>query len=452
MAHKTAALGHYISLRDAGRQQKNVNPVSYFRLRLEKPSKALYLDATRLDSGCPTAKSPTVSAHVGRGEGMTKKDYSLGERIGIAKQFQIPGEVYMVSPYGGGHINDTYAVETKTTLAGHRAMQRFLLQRIETDIFPRPRELMSNIQKVTEKQRESIVARGGDPLRESLTLVPAQDGNVCLEREEDRTFWRCYHFIEGACTHEFVRDDPSGRDLAYQAARAFGDFHLQLASLPGGELDETIRQFHHTPSRVKQLEDAIAADCKGRAEACREEIEFAGSLYPTAPVFVQAMENGGIPTRVSHNDTKINNIMFDFLAETEKALAIIDLDTVMPGTLLYDFGDLVRTSTWPGPEDERDFSGVYVSMELFESLVRGWVDGTGGIMTPAEISHLALAGKLITYTIGIRFLADHLRGDTYFSIQREGQNLDRARVQFAMIRSMEQQKQKMEKIVSAAAG
>jgi len=219
------------------------------------------------------------------------------------------------------------------------------------------------------------------------------------------------------------------------------------AELPGTKLVETIDNFHHTPTRIQQLEDAIRINHEGRADVCKAEIEFARSIYSVASAFVDGMANGTILIRVSHNDTKINNVMFDFTGPEEIAMVVIDLDTVMPGTMLYDFGDLVRTSTWPGREDEPDPSKVYVSMALFEELVKGWSRSVGHIMTPAEIDNMALSGKIITYNIGIRFLADYFRGDTYFNIQRPDQNLERARVQFAMIQSMDKQRNEMEEIV-----
>jgi len=356
----------------------------------------------------------------------------------------------MVTPYGGGHINDTYAAETIVPLEDGRAMRRFIIQRINTEVFAKPREVMSNIRKVTEQQRESILNSGGDASRECLTLVRTTDGAECLEREEDQTFWRCYCFVEGARTCEFIRDDAKGREMAYQAAKMFGDFHRQLSGLPGSELHETIPHFHHTPRRTRQLEEAIASDAAKRVSRCESEIEFARSLYPMASMLVDAMAGGELPVRVCHNDTKINNILFDFHSPADRAMTIIDLDTVMPGTMLYDFGDLVRTSTWPGAEDERDASKVYVSMDLFESLVKGWLAGAGDIMTASERTRLDIAGKIITYTIGIRFLADHLNGDKYFAIHRDGQNLDRARVQFAIIRDMDRQEKAMQEIVQRA--
>ena len=310
---------------------------------------------------------------------------------------------------------------------------------------------MSNISKVTEKQRAVLTAQGEDAHRKSMTLVKTRDGSDLYVREQDATCWRCYEFIERACTYEFISDTAQGTDLARQAARTFGEFHQQLDDLPPDEIHESIIGFHHTPSRLEQLEAAVASDPEGRQEGCKKEIEYARSLKTIANVLVDAMAAGEIPVRVCHNDTKINNILFDYSGPTDTAMTVIDLDTVMPGTMLYDFGDLVRTSTWPGAEDEADASKVYVSMELFEALVRGWLGGAGEIMKDREVSYLPLAGRLITYNIGLRFLTDYLNGDKYFATQREGQNLDRARVQFAMIRDMERNKATMERIAGVAA-
>jgi aminoglycoside phosphotransferase (APT) family kinase protein len=382
-----------------------------------------------------------------------RKTYPLSERLRIAQRFDIGGEAYMVSPYGGGHINDTYAVEAKCSVDGRRAMKRFVLQRINTNVFRDPRQLVNNnIRKVTEKQRAAVADHGGDPSRECLKLVPTDGGDYLLQHEQDASFWRCYDFIEGACTYEFIPDDARGRDLARQAGRTFGEFHLQLDGLSAEDLHETIPQFHHTPHRFEQLEAAVAADAAGRVKDCGPEIEYALSLQSMAPRLIDAMMTGELPVRVCHNDTKINNVMFDFTGPKDRAMTVIDLDTVMAGTMLYDFGDLVRSSTWPGPEDEQDPSNVYVSIDLFAALVEGWLEGAGAIMTKIEIEQMVFAGKLMTYNVGLRFLADYLSGDKYFATQRPGQNLDRARVQFAMIQNMERKSVAMRDIVATSAG
>jgi len=378
---------------------------------------------------------------------MVKKNYSLSERISIANQFDIEGEIYMVTPYGGGHINDTYSIESKIPSKLGYSMKRFILQRIDTNIFIKPIQVMENIQKVTEKQHLNILARNGNPLREAITIINTKNGKPYLEKSDDNTFWRCYHFIENARTYDFIPDNSFGLNLAYQAGLIFGKFQLQLVELPGKKLHETINKFHHTPYRIQQLEDAIKMNNKERLNKCKEEIKFARSLYDISSTLINLMEEGKIPIRVSHNDTKINNVMFDYSGEKEKALVIIDLDTVMPGTMLYDFGDLVRTSTWPGAEDEKNPSKVYVSLDLFKALVKGWFESVESIMKPIEISNLPLAGKLITYNMGIRFLADYLKGDQYYNIQYKEQNLDRAKVQFAIIKSIDKKWDEMEKII-----
>jgi len=383
---------------------------------------------------------------------MSKRSYSLPERIGIARRFAVHGDVYMVTPYGGGHINDTFTVEVKAPAPRGHEMRRYLLQRINTDVFARPGDVMDNIKLVTEKQHESIRSRGGNPLRESLTLVNTRRGKHYLAMAEDNSFWRCYHFIEGARTYDFVPDSDFGGRLAYHAAHAFGLFQKELAGLPGSALKETIKDFHHTPSRVRQLEEAVAVNYKGRASVCRREIAFARERYESASVIAGLLEREKIPVRVSHNDTKVNNVMFDYTGAIERALAVIDLDTVMPGSSLYDFGDLVRTSTCPAAEDEQDISRVYVSMYLYERLTAGWLAAVGETLTLQEIACLPLAGRLVTLNIGMRFLADFLTGDRYFHTQRENHNLDRARVQFGIIDSLERQAEKIEETVKKLTG
>jgi len=372
---------------------------------------------------------------------------AFDELLTITQQFDIPGTVYMTYPISIGHINDTFGIET----FHKRRMKRYLLQRINTDIFQRPRELMDNIKLVTEKLHESIRKRGGDPCRESLTLVHTKEGLHYLINS-DGTFWRCFHFIEGACTYNFVKNDETGRHVACEAAYAFGKFQQQLRDLPGKSLHETIPYFHHTPRRLRQLREAIEVNYKNRKKNCEYEISFAFERENITSALVNLMADGTIPVRSCHNDTKINNVMFDYTTEPQKALCIIDLDTLMPGTALYDFGDLVRTTTCPAAEDETDISKVIFETGLYEQLVKGYLEAACDFLTDAEIQYMPFSGILITYNMGIRFLADYLRGDTYYKIQRERHNLDRARTQFTLIKEMEMQRSRMEEIVNKYVG
>ena len=371
-----------------------------------------------------------------------KRNYTLEEFKSIASHFDIPGIIYMAYPYGSGHINDTFVVESH-----HQGMmKRYTIQRINTDIFKKPVEVMDNIKLVTEKLHESIKARGGNPLEESLTLVNNTDG-LHHWKSDERDYWRCYLFIEGACTYNFVLNNKHGNHIAYEAAYAFGKFQRELVDLPGKSLHETIPFFHHTPQRFQQLKEALKVNHQNRKKTCTKEIEFALERENITSVLVDLMEEDTLPVRSCHNDTKINNVMFDYRGKFEKAKVIIDLDTLMPGTSLYDFGDLVRTTTCPAAEDEKDLTKVIFEIDLYESLVKGFLAAVVDILTEAELKHLAFSGILITYNMGLRFLADYLRGDTYYKIHRKDHNLDRARTQFKLIAEMEKSMERMEEIV-----
>jgi aminoglycoside phosphotransferase (APT) family kinase protein len=349
----------------------------------------------------------------------------------VARQFQILGEFTQAIPYGNGHINDTYCV---TYDQGGKDV-RYIFQRINHGIFKDPAALMTNIQRVTEH----IGAGYRDELERSrrvLTLIPAQDGRpFCCDA--DGNFWRVYIFIEKARTYDAVESPRQ----AFEAARAFGQFQKLLADLPAPRLNDTIPDFHHTPKRFAALEKAIAEDPANRAALARAEIELAFQHQPMAGVLIEA----GLPERVTHNDTKLNNVMLD--DATGEGICVIDLDTVMPGLALYDFGDMVRTTTSPAKEDERDLSRVTMQMPMFEALVRGYLASAGQFLTPAERQLLAFSGKLITFEIGLRFLTDFLAGDRYFKIHRPNHNLDRCRTQFRLVQSIALQEDKMNKLV-----
>ena len=372
-----------------------------------------------------------------------KKSYTLDELKEVAARFEIPGDVYMVHSYGSGHIHHTYAVETHQD----RQLKRYLMQMINVEVFKRPIEVMDNIKLVTEKQHESIKARGGNPLEESLTLVNAKGGpHYWLSPEND--CWRCYHFIERALVYDFVPEGEYGKYLAYEIARAFGQFQKQLAELPVESLYETIPLFQHTPNRLKQFKEAVEINYQNRKGECEKEIEYLLERQDMAPVIIDMMESGKVPKRVGHNDTKINNVMFDYTGEKETAKVIIDLDTVMIGTPFYDFGDLVRTTTCHAAEDEKDLSKVVVDLGLFEQLVSGFIDGTEDFLTDTEKSHLLFGGIMIIYNQAMRFLGDYLRGDVYYKILRGEQNFDRAGTQIKMLQEIEAKKGQMEDIVA----
>jgi aminoglycoside phosphotransferase (APT) family kinase protein len=330
--------------------------------------------------------------------------------------FALDGEFVSAVRWGSGHINDSYAV----TVDAAGGPERYLVQRLNDVVFPDPAALMENVRRVTEHLRRRP---GSGPV---LTLVPTRDGGVVH---------RAFPFVEGAETYDAV----SSPAVAREAARAFGRFQRDLGDLPGPRLHETIPGFHHTPGRFAALEAAVAADAAGRAREAAPEIGFARSREPLARVLTDAHDAGDIPERVIHGDTKINNVLFD--RDTGRALCVIDLDTVMPGLSLYDFGGLVRTCVSPAAEDERDLSRIVVSGEIHAALVDGYLEEMGDTLTDAERDLLPAAGPVHTLEDGIRFLTDHLAGDVYYRIRRPGQNLDRARAQFALLVGLERMPQ-----------
>ena len=354
----------------------------------------------------------------------------------VAAQFQFRGEAVAFVPYGNGHINDTYLV----TCNGSGAPVRYILQHINRHVFHSPAVVMQNIERVTAHLAAQL-AQGPDRARRALTLVPARDGSNWYVDADGET-WRAYSFIENARSYETA----TSVEQAFQAAEAFGRFQQQLASLPSPRLHETIPDFHHTPKRFAALQQAIAADAKGRAKLAQPEIDFALAHESITSVLLQA----SLPERITHNDTKFNNVLLD--DATGESLCVVDLDTVMPGLALYDFGDMVRTTTSPAAEDERDLSKVAMQFPLFEALVRGYLSAAGGFLTETEKKFLAFSGKLITFEVGIRFLADYLAGDTYFKIHREGHNLDRCRTQFRLVESIELKEERMNRLVESIAG
>ena len=349
--------------------------------------------------------------------------------VAIAREFSLSGEVVSATPYGSGHINDTYKVDVKS--AG--GPSRFVLQRINHNVFRRPDELMANVERVCAHAYAKLKHAGApDAERRTLRLIPTKTGRAWhIDASGNR--WRCYHFIEGATGHDVVRSP----EQAYAAAKSFGAFQSLLADLPGGRLHETIPDFHHTPSRFARFQRALAQDAHGRAALAVPEIAFALARAHEVGVVVDALRDGTLPERVTHNDTKLNNVLLDDI--TQEGVCVIDLDTVMPGSVLYDFGDLVRTSTSPAAEDETDLSKVRMQFPMFEALVKGYLASAGGFLTSKEKELLPFAGKLITFEIGLRFLTDWLEGDTYFKIKRPTHNLDRARTQFKLVESIEAQ-------------
>ena len=328
--------------------------------------------------------------------------------------------------YGAGHINDTFAVWA----ADHS--RRWILQRINTDTFTDPAGLMENVTGVTSYLRREILARGGDPDRETLNVVPTREGKPYYTDCEGGA-WRAYLFVEGTVCLQKVENE---RDF-YTAAETFGNFQNQLAGYPAATLHETIARFHDTPNRYANFEKALAADVMGRAREIGPEIAFIRAREADCHVLMDQLAAGVLPLRVTHNDTKLNNVLID--QATGKGICVIDLDTVMPGLSAYDFGDSIRFGANDCAEDEPDQSKVHFSLHLYEVFARGYLAAAGSSMTEAERRSLPWGAKLMTLECGIRFLTDYLEGDHYFKISRPAQNLDRARTQFTLVEGMERE-------------
>ncbi len=360
----------------------------------------------------------------------------MGPLNETAVAFQCPGKFLDAKPYGSGHINDTFrAVFDDSGREAH-----YILQRVNHEIFKDVPGLMDNIGRVVRHQRVQFEAAGAKELdRRALTLVPTVDGQDFF-RDTEGNFWRTYLFIEGAVGIDVVENTQQ----AFEAAKAFGEFQCQLADLPG-RLHETIPNFHHTRSRYDTLMEAIEADPFNRAADVKADIEFAIAREGLVDTVLDLLVSGELPERVTHNDTKLNNVLID--TATGTGMCVIDLDTVMPGSVLYDFGDMVRTTTTQVVEDEPDTSKIWMDIDYFEALVNGYLETASGFLVPKEKELLPMSGKLITFEIGLRFLTDYLQGDTYFKTHREGQNIDRCRKQFKMVQSMEEQMDAMQKIV-----
>lgn len=359
-----------------------------------------------------------------------KSEYDIGS---IARQFQVDGEFLGAYPHGSGHINDSYCV----TFRHGVTPVRYLLQRINHSIFKSPAALMENIERVTSHLARKLSAET-DAHRMTLALNPAR-GGMAWYVDAEGNYWRMYRFIEGARTYDAVEST----EQAFQAAKAFGRFQRLLIDLPPPRLHDTIEDFHNTPRRFTALEQAIASDVAHRSVAAGPEIEFAVERGSIASV----LQNANLPERIAHNDTKLNNVMFDDI--TGEGICVIDLDTVMPGLALHDFGDMVRTATSPAKEDEQDLSRVTMQFSMFEALLRGYLASAGDFLTAAEKQHLVFSTKLLAFEQGIRFLTDYLQGDTYYKVNRSEHNLHRCRTQFQLLRSIEQQEEKMHRLMES---
>jgi hypothetical protein len=365
-------------------------------------------------------------------------DRSQAALTAIFEQFAVPGQLFDAAPYGSGYINDTYLGRYQV----NGAEARYIHQRINHQVFKQPEKLMENLERVTRHLRQKIEAAGGDPQRETLNVVPTRSGAAFL-RTEQGEYWRTFAFIPNTTTYD-VCATPQ---MAYSPAYAFGNFQKLLADLPGERLHETIPDFHHTRKRFDAFVQAVQADSAGRCAECRAEIDFILQRESDAGRVVDLLASGELPERVTHNDTKLNNVLID--EASGQGICVIDLDTVMPGSLLYDFGDLIRMGTATAAENEADLSKVRLDLQLFTWLARGYLDAVRDILTPLEWELLPFGGKIITYEQAIRFLGDYLRGDPYYKIRYPRHNLDRARNQIKMVQEMESLKGEMEDVIAS---
>lgn len=360
------------------------------------------------------------------------EEMNLLERAKAAEGQFLPGDLEEICPYGSGHINDTFLV---------RKEKRYILQRMNRNIFTDPQGVMENILGVTKFLKEKIEAAGGDTVRETLTVIPTKSGES-LYWDSQGDCWRMYHFIEDAISYDRVESEQD----FYESAVAFGNFQQMLADYPAGTLHETIPGFHDTKARYEVFLKAVEADICGRAKDVAKEIAFFQERKEIASVLGDMLAAGELPLRVTHNDTKLNNIMMD--AKTGKGICVIDLDTVMPGLAVHDFGDSIRFGASTGDEDEPDLSKVNCDLHLFQLYTEGFLKGCQGSLTQAERTMLPMGAKVMTYECGMRFLTDYLQGDVYFKIHREGHNLDRCRTQFKLVKDMEDKWEQMKEIVA----
>ena len=365
---------------------------------------------------------------------MIQAEKTLQEVLGA---FDFGAPVVGAIRYGQGHINDTFCIHTQPEDA---CCRRFILQRMSAAAFKRPDQLMENIIGVTEYLGRQIEERGGDRGREAMEVIRPKNGQPYYTDSQGGA-WRLYPFVERTVCYQ-AADTP---ELFAASGRAFGRFQQLLKDYPAETLHETIPNFHNTEDRLAKFKAALEADKLGRGAECRPEIDFVLAREADCSAALNAMREGRLPVRVTHNDTKLNNVLMD--EDTGEGMCIIDLDTVMPGLVIYDFGDSIRFGANHSAEDETDLSKVNLDVELFDVYTRAFLEGTGGSLTDAEIEYLPWGAKLMTLECGIRFLTDYLVGDEYFHIRRERQNLDRCRTQFKLVADMEERWDELASIV-----
>lgn len=358
----------------------------------------------------------------------------------ILDAYNVTGGLLSWNMIHNGHINKTYEIEYKDN---NGEAIKVILQQINTHVFKKPIELMDNIVRVTDFLRKKIAENGGDPNRETLRVFPAKDGKMYFVDQEEN-YWRIYNFVDNAFCYNSIENG----ELFFRAGEAFGKFQSQLSDFPADSLYETIPDFHNTYKRLQTLKESEKNNAAGRVDTVREELAFAYAREADTSVVVDAIARGEIPVRVTHNDTKLNNIMFD--AATKSPVCVIDLDTIMPGSALYDFGDSIRFGANTAAEDEKDLSKVSLDLNLYKEYVEGYLTSAGKCLVAKEVELLPFSAKLLTLECGIRFLSDYLDGDVYFGIHYPEHNLDRCRTQFALVADMEKKYDAMMKITDEA--
>ena len=355
----------------------------------------------------------------------------MSEILSVAQLFFPNEKEIQIEPLGNGHINSTYLVTTSRS--------KYVMQKINTNIFKDPDGLMANVQAVTHHIRKKARAVGADPERATLHFMPTPNGDRYLLH--DGAVYRIYVYIDNAFTIETMENEED----FYWAGVAFGKFANDLSDFDASKLTETIKNFHNTASRYNDFEKAVSDNISGRKDEAQAEIEFVRARKSFTSLFVDRLNDGSLPVRVTHNDTKINNVLFD--DATKRPSTVIDLDTVMPGSYLYDFGDAIRSGATHAAEDEKNLDLVDFDLGLYEAFAKGYLSQCKDSLTPVEIELLPYASIMLTLECGMRFLADHLNGDTYFRIHREGHNLDRCRTQFKLVYEMEKNIDNMKAVI-----
>lgn len=357
--------------------------------------------------------------------------------MAVIEQFGLDGNILEATPYGNGYINDTYAI---TCQLSTDRKKRYILQRINHEIFKNPEQLMQNFRKITEYLRERIIENGGDSKREALSIVPTLD-HQDYYKDESGNYWRVLAFIEQSITYEVV----SNADDFYRTAKTFGNFQRLLKDFPASSLYETIPNFHNTIARYETFLEAVTNNKSGRAQFVQKEIDFIVERKNETASLLNLLNDDKLPLKVTHNDTKLSNILMD--ENTNAPLCVIDLDTIMPGLAAYDFGDSIRAGACWTAEDEKDLTKVFMDLELYEAFAKGFIEGAQDGLSKLEIQTLPIGAKTITLEQGIRFLTDYLDGDLYYKTTYSEQNLDRARTQLKLVSDMETKWDKMNEII-----